>query len=127
MIRALDVLLAAGLAVFAAALLLAEAALLAAQREFNEETGGVVHGPFVALTPCRQAGGKQVLAWAAEGDFDPSQLRSNEFSIIGTRYAGTYPEVDRAAWFTLDEARRKINPGQVPLLEELAALPAARG
>jgi predicted NUDIX family NTP pyrophosphohydrolase len=103
-----------------------EAPLLAAQREFAEETGATVQGPFAALTPVKQPSGKLITAWAAAGDLDPSQLRSNHFSIVGTRYAGTYPEVDRGAWFTPDEARRKLVRGQVPFVDELERL-LARG
>jgi len=102
-----------------------EDALLAAQREFKEETGGMVHGPFKALAPCRQAGGKRVLAWAAEGDFDPEQLQSNEFSLEWPPRSGrlqSFPEVDRAAWFTLPEARLRILKAQLPLLDELQTL-----
>jgi len=101
-----------------------EDALLAAQREFSEETGGAVHGPFLALTPCRQAGGKLVRAWAAEGDFDPSRLRSNEFSLEWPPRSGrlqSFPEIDRAAWFTLPEARGRILKAQIALLDEISA------
>jgi len=103
-----------------------EEALAAAQREFREETGLSLSGPFMALPPVRQASGKQVLAWAVEApDLDPAQLRSNCFTIVGTRYAGTYPEVDRAAWFTIEEAGRRLIAGQRPLLDALQALGAA--
>ena len=63
----------------------------------------------------RQAGGKVVHAWAAEGDCDADAIRSNTFEL-GKR---SYPEVDRAGWFSLDQARRKILGGQRPLLDEL--------
>jgi predicted NUDIX family NTP pyrophosphohydrolase len=96
-----------------------EQPLQAAQREFLEETGFALAGPFLALAPVRLPSGKVVSAWACEGDLDPAQLRSNTFSIVGTRYAGTYPEVDRGEWFTLKEAGRKLGVGQVPLLREL--------
>jgi len=87
-----------------------------ARREFREETGFDLH--FDRLDPLgsvRQAGGKVVHAWAAEGDCDAGAIRSNTFEL-GTR---TYLEVDRAGWFALDEARRKILAGQQPLLDEL--------
>ncbi len=69
-----------------------EEALAAAQREFQEETGLPLSGQLMALPPVRQASGKQVLAWAVEApDLDPARVRSNCFTIVGTRYAGTYP------------------------------------
>ena len=90
----------------------------AAIREFTEETGFAVDGEMLPLTPIRQAGGKTVYSWAVEGDCDPSALRSNTFMLYGRQY----PEVDRAGWFTLEEARRKILGGQEPLLGECAAV-----
>ena len=101
-----------------------EEALVAATREFREETGIEPRGPFIALTPVKQAGGKVVAAWAFEGDSDAAAIRSNTFSLEWPRGSGRFqdfPEVDRAAWFSLDEARRKVLRGQVPLLEELAS------
>lgn len=101
-----------------------EEALVAAAREFREETGIEPRGPFIALTPVKQAGGKVVAAWAFEGDGDAGAIRSNTFSLEWPRGSGRFqdfPEVDRAAWFSLDEARRKVLRGQVPLLEELAS------
>ncbi len=93
-----------------------------AQREFREETGfEAAFARFDPLAPVRQAGGKIVHAWAAEGDCDASAIRSNTFTL-GTR---SYPEVDRAGWFALDEARRKILGGQRPLLDALEQLLAA--
>jgi len=101
-----------------------EEALVAAAREFREETGIEPRGPFIALTPVKQSGGKVVAAWAFEGDGDAGAIRSNTFSLEWPRGSGRFqdfPEVDRAAWFSLDEARRKVLRGQVPLLEELAS------
>jgi predicted NUDIX family NTP pyrophosphohydrolase len=98
-----------------------EDALDAARREFTEETGFTAEGEFVALKPVKQAGGKVVHAWAVEGDVDAAQVRSNTFLHNGREY----PEVDRAAWFTMAEARRKLLSGQVPLLDELARLRSA--
>jgi predicted NUDIX family NTP pyrophosphohydrolase len=89
--------------------------LAAARRELAEETGLVVEGDFVPLAPVKQKSGKIVHAWAVRGDADPTQIRSNTFTYSGREY----PEVDRAAWFSLAEARRKLLQGQVPLLEEL--------
>jgi predicted NUDIX family NTP pyrophosphohydrolase len=99
--------------------------LVAAQREFREETGFEVPGPFVALPPVRQAGGKTVHAWAAEADVDPERLASNTFSLEWPPRSGrqqTFPEVDRAAWFSFADARTRINAGQRPLLDALGSL-----
>ena len=96
--------------------------LEAAVREFGEELGVPVDGSFVALTPVRQRGGKRVLAWAVEGDLDCSQIRSNTFEMEWPSKSDrmrSFPEVDRAAWFDLETASRKINPAQAPLLLEL--------
>jgi predicted NUDIX family NTP pyrophosphohydrolase len=101
-----------------------EEPLAAARREFTEETGLAAQGAFRPLAPVTQAGGKIVQAWAVEGDLDPSALQSNTFSIEWPPRSGrqkTFPEVDRAAWFSLDVAREKINPAQAALLDELAA------
>ena len=98
--------------------------LEAARREFEEETGFVPEGPFVELMPVKQRGGKVVQAWAARGDWDPSRLSSDTFSMEWPPRSGRtqqFPEVDRAVWFALPEARRRILPGQIPLLEELAS------
>jgi predicted NUDIX family NTP pyrophosphohydrolase len=97
--------------------------LLAARREFEEELGSPVIGDFVTLAPIRQASGKLVYAWAVEAEFDPTTFRSGTFSMEWPPRSGRqqdFPEVDRAEWFTIEEARRKINTGQVPLLDELA-------
>ncbi len=96
----------------------------AAQRELAEETGVTASGPFVALTPIRQKAGKRVVAFAAEGDCDAACIRSNLFSMEWPPRSGTmreFPEVDRAEWFGIPEAKTKINPAQVALLEELQA------
>jgi len=98
--------------------------LEAARREFSEETGWVPDGPFMPLTPVKQRGGKVVQAWAVRGDWDPSRLISDTFTMEWPPRSGRtqqFPEVDRAAWFALPEGRRRILPGQIPLLEELAA------
>lgn len=102
-----------------------EEPLAAARREFTEETGATVDGEFVELEPARLPSGKILYAWAVRGDFDPTRLRSNTFSMRWPPKSGPlreFPEVDRAAWFALDRARRKISPGQRPLLEQLEAL-----
>ena len=100
-------------------------ALEAARREFSEETGGNVSGPFTALTPVKQPSGKLISAWAVEGDMDPSTLCSNTFQIEWPPKSGRqqeFPEVDRAEWFDRAVARRKILPGQQPFLTELEAI-----
>jgi len=99
-----------------------EEALQAAQREFLEETGKPVTGPFVALEPIRQRSGKAVLAWAVAGEFEPSQLNSNLFSLEWPPRSGRmqqFPEADRADWFSLAEARVKMVAGQDQLLDQL--------
>lgn len=90
--------------------------LAAARREFYEELGVEVNGDFVPLSPVRQKGGKIVHAWAVEGQMDAGAVRCRTSVVISGR---EYPEIDRAAWFTLADARRKINPAQVALLDEL--------
>lgn len=102
-----------------------EEALDAARREFLEETGVAVNGPFLALTPVRQPSGKIITAWAAEGELDPARLRSNSFSLEWPPKSGSsqnFPEVDRGAWFSLAEARDKLSRGQLPLLQGIADL-----
>ncbi len=100
-----------------------------ALREFREETGVTPSGDFLHLTPVRQKGGKTIQAWAFAGDADPAALHSNTFSMKWPPHTGKtreFPEVDRAAWFGLEEAAEKINPAQAALIEELARLLAAR-
>jgi predicted NUDIX family NTP pyrophosphohydrolase len=102
-----------------------ESAEAVAVREFREETGFDLRGELTPLAPCRQRSGKLVLAFAVAGDCDAERLRSNRFSMEWPPRSGRmqeFPEVDRAGWFGFDEARRKINPGQAPLLDELAGL-----
>jgi predicted NUDIX family NTP pyrophosphohydrolase len=99
--------------------------LAAARREFAEETGIALDGSFVALAPIRQAGGKQVQAFAVRGDFDAGAVRSNTFEMEWPPRSGRraqFPEVDRAGWFTLDAARAKLLSAQVALIDQLAAL-----
>ena len=99
--------------------------LAAAKREFEEEVGVKPQGDFIELTPITQKGGKVVHAWAIEGDCDTATIRSNTFQMEWPPRSGKFqacPEVDRAAFFRMDEARRKINPAQTALLEELRRL-----
>jgi len=94
----------------------------AAKREFKEETGLDAGGPLLELTAIRQSG-KDVRAWAFEGDCDPAAVRSNTFSMEWPPRSGrrqTFPEVDRAAWFEIEEAKRKILKGQAGFLVDLA-------
>jgi predicted NUDIX family NTP pyrophosphohydrolase len=101
-----------------------------ARRELEEETGLRVDGELMALRPIRQRGGKTVAAWGCQADWDPLELRSNTFRMEWPPRSGKmaeFPEVDRADWFTLEQARVKINPAQLPLLEELAATVSAVG
>jgi predicted NUDIX family NTP pyrophosphohydrolase len=102
-----------------------EDALETARREFTEETGFSIDGPFAPLTAIKQPSGKVVSAWAVEGEADAAMLRSNTFRMEWPRGSGQYqefPEVDRGGWFDLAEARRKLLPGQVPFVDELAAM-----
>jgi predicted NUDIX family NTP pyrophosphohydrolase len=102
----------------------AEDALACALREFAEETGTALSpGELTDLGAIRQRGGKTVQAWAAEGDLDADAIRSNTFTVEWPPRSGRmreYPEVDRAAWFALDEARERINPAQAAFLDRLA-------
>lgn len=99
----------------------------AARREFREELGSDAPAALTPLGEITQKGGKHVVAFAAEGNFDTSQLRSNTFEIEWPPRSGrreSFPEVDRVAWFALAEASGKILPAQVPLLTRLAELVA---
>lgn len=101
-----------------------EDVLAAAKRELSEETGfAPPEGPYVALGRVKQKGGKIVDAWAVAADFDPDAIESNTFELEWPPRSGrreTFPEVDRAAWFDLETARRKILPAQVPFLDRVA-------
>jgi len=103
--------------------------LVAARREFAEETGIVPEGEFIALTPLRQSGGKIVQAFAFAGDCDPQAIRSNSFVIEWPPRSGRqqeFPEVDRADWFPLNVASQRILRGQAGLLTELVKLLSER-
>jgi predicted NUDIX family NTP pyrophosphohydrolase len=93
-----------------------------AVRELKEETGVRPLGSLLALGDVRQAGGKVVTAFALEGDLDPDTIRSNLFRLEWPPRSGrlqSFPELDRAGWFTLAEARHRILARQVPLLDQL--------
>jgi predicted NUDIX family NTP pyrophosphohydrolase len=101
-----------------------EDGLACALREFAEENGTTLpQGDLADLGTIRQRGGKVVQAWAAEGDLDADAVRSNTFELEWPPRSGRvreYPEVDRAAWFGLDEARERINPAQAAFLDRLS-------
>ena len=102
-----------------------EDALETARREFTEETSFSIDGRFVPLKAIKQPSGKVVSAWAIEGDADAAMLRSNTFRMEWPPKSGQeqeFPEVDRGGWFDLAEARRKLLPGQVPFVDELAEM-----
>ncbi|HEX2628550.1 MAG TPA: NUDIX domain-containing protein [Chitinophagaceae bacterium] len=96
--------------------------LVAAKREFKEEMGFAVNGKFIALDPVKLKSGKLVYAWAVEMDFDTSVISSNEFEIEWPPRSGrmqSFPEIDRASWFSLETAMEKINEGQRGLIIQL--------
>jgi predicted NUDIX family NTP pyrophosphohydrolase len=95
----------------------------AAKREFQEETGFTPTGQFVPLKPVNQKSGKVVHAWAVEGDLDTSSIRSNSFTMEWPPKSGKlaeFPEVDRAEFFDLKTAKKRINPAQAAFVTELA-------
>jgi predicted NUDIX family NTP pyrophosphohydrolase len=101
-----------------------EEPLVAAIREFEEETGIHPEGPFLPLGSVRQKAGKLVHAWAWEGDADPRQIRSNLMRAEWPHGSGrwlTFPEVDRCEWFDAPIAREKVNPAQAELIDRLEA------
>jgi predicted NUDIX family NTP pyrophosphohydrolase len=101
-----------------------EDARTVALREFEEETGARLDGALIPLGEVIQPGRKIVSAWAVEGDFDPERLTSNMFELEWPPKSGrrrAFPEVDRAAWFPVAEARQRILRGQQDLIERLLA------
>jgi len=102
-----------------------ESAEAAARREFAEELGSAAEGELIPLGTIRQKGGKTVEAFAMEGDLDADSIRSNHFTIEWPPRSGkraSFPEVDRARWFGLAEARTMILPSQAALLDRLETL-----
>jgi predicted NUDIX family NTP pyrophosphohydrolase len=96
--------------------------MVAAAREFKEETGMEAPASMIPLGVVQQSKTKQVTAWAFEGDLDPAKLVSNTFTMEWPRGSGKiqeFPEIDRGAWFTLPEAVQKILPGQRPFISAL--------
>ena len=99
-----------------------ELPLDSSRREFQEETGFAAEGDFLDLGAVQQAGGKVVMAWAFEGDCDPSKLISNRCEIEWPPRSGRkieIPEVDRGSWFSVAEARERILKSQAPFLDRL--------
>jgi len=101
-----------------------ESPLSAARREFAEELGTPPpDGATLELGEVRLKSGKRVTAWALAGELDADVIRSNTFTLQWPPRSGRmqeFPEVDRAEWFDLEQARLKLNPAQVPLLDRLA-------
>jgi len=99
-----------------------EQPLIAAVREFKEELGIDVSGDFIELIPQKQKSGKIVYTWALEQDTDVDDIVSNTFELEWPPRSGKMieiPEVDRAGWFSMNEAKLKIIPGQIPIIENL--------
>jgi len=100
-----------------------EEPLLAAKREFQEETGfDAPQGEYIPLKQVRQKSGKIVHAWAIQGEIDGESVHSNDFEMEWPPRSGrrqTFPEIDKGAWFSVEDALGKINPGQVGLIQEL--------
>ena len=100
-----------------------EEPLVAAKREFREEIGQEITGEFVALKPIKYKDGRKIVyAWAVKGDLDSSTIRSNTFPLEWPPKSGKFvetPEVDRAAWFSIEEARKKILGQQAGLIDDL--------
>jgi predicted NUDIX family NTP pyrophosphohydrolase len=102
-----------------------EDALVAAKREFVEETGGSASGETIALGDFKQPGGKIVTAFAVEGDFDLAGFLSTNFTMEWPPRSGRqaeFPEADRVGWFEIEEARRKVLKGQAAMLDALLSL-----
>lgn len=102
-----------------------EVLLETAKREFEEETGFPVSGKFIELTPIKQKSGKLVYVWALEKNVDAEKIKSNLFELEWPPKSGKkqkFPEVDKAAWFSIKEAKEKINPAQASLIDELVSL-----
>lgn len=97
----------------------------AAAREFKEETGFEADGHFIPLWPIKQPSGKIISAWAVEGDCRADTIKSNTFTLEWPPRSGRqaeFPEVDRAAWFFVEQAKKKILKGQVGFIEQLCSL-----
>jgi predicted NUDIX family NTP pyrophosphohydrolase len=100
----------------------------AAKREFREETGIEADGKFLPLGEIKQPSGKLITAWALEGDCSPSAVRSNLFSMEWPPKSGRqqeFPEIDRADWFSVSEAKKRIVKGQIGFIDRIVALTSA--
>lgn len=97
--------------------------LIAAKREFKEETSFNISGDFVELETVKQPSGKIIYPWAIEGNLDASKIKSNNFELEWPPKSGKmkeFPEIDKAEWFSFEIAKHKILKGQIPILEQLA-------
>ena len=102
-----------------------EEPFIAAKREFEEETGQAIDGNFIPLNPVKLKSGKKVYAWAVEGDINHETIFSNLFEMEWPPKSGkkqSFPEIDRAGWFEVAEAKLKINIAQAAFIEELISL-----
>jgi predicted NUDIX family NTP pyrophosphohydrolase len=107
-----------------------EEILDAAKREFEEETGISPDGEFLALGGVKQKSGKTIFAWAFEGDCDPAAVKSNMFKIEWPPKSGRqaeFPEIDRADFFTVPQAKIKMHPVEFPFVERLHEILRAKG
>jgi len=94
----------------------------AAKREFKEELGSLVTGEAILLKPLRQPSGKIIYAWGVRGDFDPATMKSNTFTMEWPPKSGQkreFPEIDKAGWFPIEVAMRKIVKGQSDFIDQL--------
>ena len=101
-----------------------EDAEAAARREFEEEVGTPITGPLIPLGDVVQKSGKRIIAFAAEGDLDPTAVVSNTFEMEWPYRSGqmrSFPEIDRAEWFDAEAAKAKLNPAQAPLVDRALA------
>ena len=99
-----------------------EKSLSAARREFQEEVGIELSGDFIELSPIKQKGGKLVYPWAVNQDLDVSIIKSNSFEMEWPPKSGkkqAFPEVDKAQWFSVSDAKKKIIESQIPIIDEL--------
>lgn len=99
-----------------------EEPLTAARREFSEETGVQIDGPFIELSPIKLKSGKKIFAWACEGDLDTAKIKSNTFDLEWPPKSGriqSFPEIDKGDWFPTTVAKTKINERQSALIDQL--------
>lgn len=97
----------------------------AAKREFEEETGIIIKGEFIRLTPVTQKGGKKIFCYGCRGNLNEKDIKSNTFEMEWPPRSGrmkSFPEIDRGEWFGIIEARTRINESQVSFINELTEL-----